>query len=419
MPEPAGTGLPRRSFLLASAGVMLSVYGAGKWGPRGLTEGIAEAATTPPGRILVSVYVAGGWDALSVLAPTGDPLYAAKRPTLALAPDATRSFSEDAQLQWHPSTDGLRTLHGEGKLSVIPGIGYSSPNQSHFTSRHFWEVGEHNEQGRVGWLGRYLDQHGNGTNPLQGLSLSSTLMPTLATGSVPVAAVSQPSSYTFNATGVRSDMTAGMFSSYSSLGQGDGGGALDYARGAVRDSSTLKGQLAAVGAVTLPGGYPNITFSNQLASVASMLSAGLPLECVALQAPGGYDTHNNQATGLASNLANTSNALLAFQRDLEARSLDGRVMTMVWSEFGRRPSENGTTGTDHGAGGLGFLMGTNALGTMIGEFPGLASLDPQGNLKSTTDYRAIYCSLLEQWMGVDATPIIPGAAGFQRPGLLG
>ena len=109
---------------------------------------------------------------------------------------------------------------------------------------------------------------------------------------------------------------------------------------------------------------------------------------------------------------------MAFQRDLEARGLDDRVMIEMWSEFGRRPEENGSAGTDHGAAGCAFVIGSRSQGQMVGEFPGLSSLDANENLKVTSDFRAMYCSLLEQWMGFDAASVIPGAEGFARPQLV-
>jgi uncharacterized protein (DUF1501 family) len=150
-----------------------------------------------------------------------------------------------------------------------------------------------------------------------------------------------------------------------------------------------------------------------------MLAAGLPLRCIALSAPGEYDTHSDQAPALASGLQLTADSLLAFQRDLEARGLADRVLVHVWSEFGRRAEENGSGGTDHGAAGVGFLVGTRVKGTMIGEFPGLATgLDDDGNVKATSDFRGIYAGLLEQWLGTDAAAVLPGAGSFARPALI-
>ncbi len=139
---------------------------------------------------------------------------------------------------------------------------------------------------------------------------------------------------------------------------------------------------------------------------------------VTISAAGGYDTHSGQAADLAKNLKETCDGLLAFQEDLESRGLADRVLVEVWSEFGRRPQENGSAGTDHGAAGCAFVIGSQAQGQMVGEFPGLGSLDQNENLKVTSDFRAMYCSLLEQWLGQDAGPIIPGASGFARPALV-
>src|SRR5438093_4460325 len=141
MPTPAGTGLSRRSFLARGAGLALSVYGAGRLGLGALEEGVAAAASGGPQRVLVSIFLPGGCDGMSVLAPVGDSRYPQLRPTLAMDPSAGTGFGEDARLRWSPSAAGLSTLHGEGKVSVFPAIGYDHPDQSHFTSRHFWEVG--------------------------------------------------------------------------------------------------------------------------------------------------------------------------------------------------------------------------------------------------------------------------------------
>src|SRR5215218_6289983 len=150
MPLPAGTGLDRRSFVSGVFGLALSVYGLGKLNL--FDEGIAQAATGPAQPVLVSVFLPGGADSLSVLAPVLDPNYRKLRPTLALPADAGHAFTEDTRLHWHPSLQPLATLHGEGKVSVMPAIGYTHPDQSHFTSRHFWEVGATDARLASGWM---------------------------------------------------------------------------------------------------------------------------------------------------------------------------------------------------------------------------------------------------------------------------
>jgi uncharacterized protein (DUF1501 family) len=150
-----------------------------------------------------------------------------------------------------------------------------------------------------------------------------------------------------------------------------------------------------------------------------MIAAGLPLRVAALTAPGHYDTHSDQSDALAKGLQLTADSLLAFQRDVEARGIADRVLVHVWSEFGRRGKENGSGGTDHGAAGVGFLLGTRVRGTMVGEFPGLKDgLDADGNVKPTADFRGVYAGLLEQWLGVDGAAVIPDAASFARPALI-
>jgi uncharacterized protein (DUF1501 family) len=155
-------------------------------------------------------------------------------------------------------------------------------------------------------------------------------------------------------------------------------------------------------------------FPRRLAGLAAMIAAGLPIRCATVTAPGAYDTHANQADVLPKNLKVTSDSLLAFQRDLEARGIADRVITLVWSEFGRRAAEN-SSGTDHGAAGIGFVMGTRASGRMIGEFPGLGKLDPDGNLRATSDFRGLYGAVVGDWFGVDPSAIVPGVSGIGRP----
>jgi len=425
MPVPAGTGMTRRSLLLRGGALALSVYGASMLRPQAFVEGIARAAGSQ-GKVLVSVFLEGGIDALSILAPVNDDTYRRLRPQLRLAPGAGPAWTEDTRLQWHPSATPLHQLHGEGKVTVFPGIGYTNADQSHFTSRHYWEVGELSTRADTGWLGRLLDVVGDDENPLQGLSLDGSLAPSLATARVPVAAT-WGASYDLWAPGVWGEVEDLMFESFARMGaaaEGSRDGGLSGAGRVVRQAGALRTQLKAFSdEIDSPVAYPDSEhFSESLAGLAAMLGAGLPIRVASVGAPGSYDTHDEQTGSFGADLAQTCKGLLAFQRDLEARGLDDRVLTLVWSEFGRRPEENGdggSAGTDHGAGGNAFLIGTAAKGRMVGEWPGLKSLDEDDNLRSTSDFRAVYCSLLEQWFGVDAAAVVPGASGFNRPALIG
>jgi uncharacterized protein (DUF1501 family) len=420
MPTPAGTGLTRRGFVARSVGLALTVYGAGRLGL--FDEGIAAAASGPQQPILVTVFLQGGADALTLLSPQGDPLYRRLRPSLAVS--GGTPFAEDARLSWHPALGPLAQLHGEGKVSVLPAVGYDHPDQSHFTSRHFWEVGATDTRLLTGWLGRYLDVAGTADNPLQGLSLTGSLQPALATAKVPVAAIDGPGEYDFWTPGVWGEVQDRMLDAIGLLGRvGGRDPAMRNAAAVTAQAATLRKQLEPFGsekiaapAVPYPTGD---SFPQRLQGLAAMIAAGLPLRCVALEATGEYDTHAGQTQALTPALTTTAASLYAFQRDLEARGVADRVVTLVWSEFGRRAKENGSGGTDHGAAGTAFLIGSQVAGTQVGEFPGLATgLDDDGNLKATSDFRGVYASLLEQWLQFDAARVIPGAAKLARATLI-
>jgi uncharacterized protein (DUF1501 family) len=195
--------------------------------------------------------------------------------------------------------------------------------------------------------------------------------------------------------------------------------ALQQAGRAAQQAQHLRNQLGAFADAGTKVPYPtsNDPFPRRLAGLAAMIATGLPLHCVSITAPGHYDTHADQPRALSDGLKLTADSLLAFQRDLEQRGIADRVLVHVWSEFGRRARENGSQGTDHGAAGIGFLIGSRLRGGMIGEYPGLQSgLDGRGNLQATADFRGVYSALIDQWLGGDPARVIPGS--FPQPALL-
>jgi len=434
MPIPAGSGIDRRRFLSGAAGGLLSVYGADRLGltSRVLGDGIARAATlqSADSPVLVSIFLAGGIDALSVLAPVGDPLYRKYRPVLGIPDTAGVPFTEDPRLHWHPSATSIAQLHNAGKVTVFPGIGYSSPDMSHFTSRHYWEVGATETALNTGWLGRYLDIHGDSTNPLQGLSMDGEMNPTLATARNPVAAIDRPEDFSLWLNGVYGNIFNYTLDSASKLGDNQRLSA-DPAIAQVAEAASEVGivrhalapfrNAAGTAAYTSPVTYPTTStgdFPGRLAGLAAMLAAGLPITCVAMTTDTQFDTHSAQPGTFVPALGVVSDSLAAFQADLEARGIADRVLVHVWSEFGRRPQENGSHGTDHGAAGVSLLIGTRASGQMVGIWPGLERLDVNGNQIANVDFRAVYCSMIEQWFGDDSAAVIPGASHFVRPQLL-
>ncbi len=433
MPIPAGTGIDRRRFLLGAAGGLVSVYGAGRLGLGGqaLSAGIAQASEmqTSQSPILVSIFLAGGIDALSILAPVGDPTYAKLRPTLGISASDSTPFTEDPSLAWGPAAAPLAALHDAGKLIVIPGSGYADEDMSHFTSRHYWEVGALDTSVTTGWLGRYLDQVGTATNPLQGLSMDSAMNPTLATARFPVAAIDRPEDFSLWIPGTWGSVFDEALDAAARIGDAQrtaADGAVAQVAGAASEVGTVRRALRpfanadGTAAYTSPVTYPTLSgsdFPQRLAGLAAMIAAGLPLRCVALTPETQFDTHADQTQTFSEDVPAIGGALAAFQADLEARGLDRRVLIHVWSEFGRRAQEN-DTGTDHGAAGLSMLIGSRVTGRMCGEFPSLEQLDVNGNQRVNVDFRGVYASLLEQWFDHDAAAVIPGAARFPRYSLI-
>ncbi|MEH3052720.1 MAG: DUF1501 domain-containing protein [Patulibacter minatonensis] len=438
MPAPAGTGMSRRSLMLRSLGLGVGIYGAGALAtaPESVEAAINDALGQH--KVVISVFVDGGWDALSVLAPFGndhkhEARLAELRPGLsgAIARSSANVFGGDASLSWHPSAIGLKQLWDDPSVgvAVAPAIGYSNANYSHFTSRHFWEVGALDTNGTTGWLGRYLDRVGRSDVPVQGVTMGGQLSPVMATAKVPVAALYDIDAYRYDNVSYGRVSTAMTRELRATAGRASGDAQRDQARMVTGASFQLVDDMSSAAATALPTvAYPTDTsyFIESLKDTARLLAtrvngSALPVRVVGLRAHGGYDTHSNQQSSFVDNLRITTQGLKAFWDDLKARGQDDRVVMLVWSEFGRRPNENGSSGCDHGAGGNAFVIGKGVKQGLIGEFPGLkaygstdSGLMRDGNLRATSDFRGLYSALLEQWLGVDADGIIAGAGA--RPG---
>ena len=168
-----------------------------------------------------------------------------------------------------------------------------------------------------------------------------------------------------------------------------------------------------------PVAYPeDDDLGRRLSRVAALVAQPLGVRLAAVDANGEFDTHDDQPSELADSLRSVSQSLAAFQADLEARGVADRVLTLVWSEFGRRPEGNESSGTDHGAGGIAWVQGTHAASGILTEYPSLTALDRDDNLKVTVDFRKVYASLIEGWLGTDANEVIPNASAYGRLALV-
>jgi uncharacterized protein (DUF1501 family) len=425
----AGGQMTRRRLLGTGIGAGLAVYAA-KAMPlvRMLEAAEAQAQAAPAAPVLVSVFLPGGVDLLDTLVPQIQfGAYADLR-------KATRVENAPALgatgLGVHPSLTsgtggGVKGLFDAGKLGFLPGIDYANPDLSHFHSRHFWETGLITPNPANGWLGRWVDRHGNGDNPFQGLTMGYTLSPAIRTGKAPVAAVSSPDDAQFwvrDTWGKAYDKGMAAWSRIADRRPAGAGPAAVH--GATRLTRDVAAKLAPYTTddkrgdplappVPYPDGEEN-RLARELSRLGGLLSLPLGIRVATVDAEADFDTHDNQPQELSTGLRQVSEALAAFQADLEARGLADRVLTLVWTEFGRRPEGNDSAGTDHGAGGLALVMGTRARGGVLSEYPSLSKLDREGNLAVTVDFRRVYASLLEQWLGSDASEVIPNAGAFGR-----
>ena len=426
------SGLTRRSLIGSGLAAGLAVYAARAMPFASVLDAAADAhAQAPNAPILVSVFLPGGTDLLDTLVPRGQfGRYADLRPSLKIGDAAPLSGTD---LALHPALatglgGGVKGLFDAGKIGFLPGIDYSNPDLSHFHSRHFWETGLVTQSAASGWLGRYLDRNGSGDNPLQGVSMSNALSPVLRTGGAPVAAVSSANNAQFWLPHVWGKSFDDAMAAWTQIAQraaqspGEQA-ALTSARLTKEVADRLapyvsdedKGTDPLRGSVEYPQGNE---LGDRLKNLAGLLSQPLGIRVATVQSDADFDTHDRQKDEHTAGLTEVSGALAAFQADIEARGMGDRVLTFVWSEFGRRAEQNDSGGTDHGAGGFGFVMGTRARSGVLTDYPSLGKLDDHGNLGVTVDFRRIYCSLLEQWLGADAGAIIPNAGAFGRLGLL-
>lgn len=430
-------GVTRRHALGLGLGAGIALYTARALPLQHWLDGAAEAAAqAPDARVLVSVFLPGGLDLLDSFADAGQhPIYRDKRAGAARALGADRL--RGTALSAHPalgrgSGGGLKGLFAAGRIGLLPGIDYTNPDLSHFHSRRFWETGTITAQQTSGWLGRWLDLHGGARNPFQGVSSGPRLSPALLTAGAPVASIAGLQRAELRVPGLSADAQAIALRAYRRLGaerRGEGAGR-SAARRSARLAHEVSERLARLddgGAGVLPppdlqydpeglvSGYPpKSAFGARLRQLATILAQPLGTRLATVDCPGDFDTHNNQPERLARTLADVSASLSAFQHDLELRGLGDRVLTLVWTEFGRRLLGNRSAGTDHGAGGIAWVMGTRVASGVLTEYPSLRDLDAHGNLKVTVDFREVYASLIEQWLGTSAGDIIPDAGAMRR-----
>ena len=361
--------------------------------------------------VLVVLQLSGGNDALNTIVPYGDPLYTDNRPVVRIAEDQVLPIN--GSIGFHPSIAPIKRLYDEGKVAVIQGIGYPNPNRSHFRSMDIWHTCEPEKVGTEGWIGRAIRQMDpNAENVLTGVNFGRGLPRALAMPGVPVASVGNLETYGV-LTGIEGeDQRTEALDVFSNIYSPTIG------RSMVIDYLSQTGMDALKGAdilSTAPQKYSSTveygsnTVAQYMRNIAQVHLADLGTRVLYTTAPyNSFDTHAGELAAHARLWAEVSNAVTDFYQDLRDHNASEDVVVLLFTEFGRRVHDNGS-GTDHGSGGIAFVVGDAVKGGLYAEYP---SLEPdkllEGDLHYNNDFRGMYATLLERWMGLDSNPIAGG-----------
>ena len=358
---------------------------------------------------LVVVQLSGGNDALNTVIPYNDGNYYDNRPQVHIDPD--KALKLDANLAMNPSMTAIKRLWDEGKVAVINGIGYPEPNRSHFRSMDIWHTAEPTKVLTEGWIGKALRElDPKGENVLGGINFGRGLPRAMSCPGVPVASVGNLDTY-------------GLFPSVSDLQDRNDilnvfsqmyGGA--EGRDAVSEFLSQTGEDAMVGADILreaPNKYSsNVEYAanplaNSLRDAARVMFSDVGTKVFYTQ-HGSFDTHGGELPVHSKLWDDVSSSIGDFVDDVREHGYGDSTAILVFSEFGRRVKDNGS-GTDHGSGGVAFLIGESVKGGLYGQYPSLKESNQlNGDLCANNDFRSLYTDILEDWFQVDSVPIVNG-----------
>ena len=370
-------------------------------------------------RRLVVVYLGGGNDALNTLISYQDPAYYNRRPTIAVPAGQVLQVGTDAggrALGLHPRLGGLLNVFNEGRLALVQRTGYPNSSRSHFEATDIWGTANPQSTSGSGWLGRYLDTL---PRPLDALAAWNTTGETpraLLSGQTGVPAIPNATTYTFaspNRGAAAQQERAAAQTMAANLAAGRPH--LAFVNSTNRGAIETLDRVAQASSYTPTVAYPNSGFGLALRTVAGAIVRGVGSRVYWVQT-GGFDTHAEQGAGAGAygNLMGTlGDGLWAFYSDVRNQGLSADTTVIVFSEFGRRISENGSAGTDHGAAGLMMVLGGAVRGGLYGTAASLAPGSPtlennSGDVRHEIDFRSVYARLLDQWLGVNSVPILNG-----------
>jgi uncharacterized protein (DUF1501 family) len=422
--------LTRRRFIQGMTAASAAALGLPGCAP---ADRVLEPAAPPSTKpILVVVDLEGGNDFLNMMPPTAGSnrsIYEQRRPTLAVP--ASQLIEVDKGIGLHADFAGMSLLSDRGRVAWIPGIGMNNPNLSHFVSTDLWGQGSAQPAG-TGWLGRFADAaFAPAADVLRGVTVTNDLPVMLRGQGRSFVSITGSSGFVYPAA-LRSGrlgspwdaplLQAGFDTSVSAANPG---GPPGYAAAAQVGKAFLEATRNFGVDGTLPTRTPSVPYpgdaaypqrrldgaalsgglARQFKLVAQMIAGGVDAE-IFFTRVGGFDTHANQLIDHANLMRAVGGAISAFYDDLAsiqtaAGNAQDRTMIMAWSEFGRRVPQN-DNGTDHGTAGLAFCVGRSVKGGFYGAYPDLSNLDGNGNMRFTTDFRSLYATVLERWLGLGA-----------------
>ena len=368
-----------------------------------------EASGTSNNKVLVIIQLQGGNDGLNCVIPVSDPLYKTLRPSVVIDTTTALTLTDHSTLGFHPSMTGISTLYEAQKVALIQNVGYANSSLSHFRGTDIWNTAtDPSLYATTGWVGRLLLEQNPGYPPatiptdglplaiqfgnaLSNLFLAQTGGMGIALGRVPTA--SNPSSHNYDP--IPSNPTT----QYQEL---------EYVRLIQSETEIYSTNIAKRSVQTNKVTYPGSALATSLASIAQMIASGFTTK-IYMVSQGSYDTHSNQLATQNTLLGDLAAAVLAFQQDIEALGVADQVAMMAYSEFGRRPQENGS-GTDHGTAAPLFVMGTQVKGMVYGSDPQLDTAHlTAGNLTFDPqhDFRNVYATVMNEWLleGGDQTQV--------------
>lgn len=372
----------------------------------------------PDDRILVVVQLGGGNDGLNTLIPIGNDAYYRARPNLAVPQKDIIRLNDGIGL--HPNLSGLKNLYDQGAVAIVQGVGYPNPSRSHFKSMEIWHTAD--PEGRVvryGWVGRYFDSKCPVCEqPTVGVNVGPSMPLAMVAETGVGVSLETPEAFqwmpTMGGLGEREEQELFRLLNAPAPGVNEPG-TVDFLRHTAMNAFVSTAQVR--GAVAGYKGsveYANTRFAYSMRLIAQMIAGKLPTKVYYAHMTG-FDTHAAQRGAHENLLTQFAEGVASFYKDLEAQGNADRVVVLAFSEFGRRVAENGSGGTDHGTAAPMFLFGKSLKGGLYGNQPSLTDLT-DGDLKHAVDFRSVYATVLDRWLGADPAKIL--GHSFERIGFI-